>query len=794
MADDRGELCGRLLADLGADVILVEPPEGGAARSAPPWAPDGRSSLYFAFRNAGKRGITLDLSRQDGRDRLHALLADADIWIEAYAPGHLGALDLAPERVLERHPSLILTSITDFGQTGPHRDFAGTDMIGYAMGGMLYRAGSPERPPVVAPGCQAYDTAAVTAAFATLLAILRREQSGRGQWIDVSVQEATSNLADWSVPIYSVMKFFTHRAGAGMYPLYRCADGWLRLIILSPHHWRSLREWMGDPEALRDPALAEFINRFARQAEIDTLIQQFLAGMEKQRAAHEAQSRGIPATPVLEPAEVLENEHTRARGSFVEFELLPRQRAKVASGFLELDGLRVGPRARAPSLGEHNREVLNDALLARSAQGSDAKASPSMRESRDDGGSLCPPLAGRRVVDFGVGVAGVEVGRLFAEYGAEVIKVETGKAPDFIRIVMPGDMNPPFTSSNRCKLSFGLNLKHPTGRELAYRLIREADVVIENSATGVMDRLGLGYERLKEINPRIIMFSSQMLGSSGPWKDWIGYGPNTHPVSGLQYLWNYPEDAERPAGSTNIHPDHLVGRVGALGVLAAMIRRAGEGRGAHVEVAQFEVIIQLLGDLFAAESLQPGSLGPRGNASDRGAPWGVYPCLGEDEWCVINVRSDREWECLCEALGRPRWASQRRFERASERREAREEIDRRLAEWTGSRRPDEVMRTLQAHGVAAGIVAHAQHQLEDPHLAARGFFQKLDQIALGEVVLEGPGFRGSDLPLPRVAPAPLLGQHTRALCSSLLGLSPGEIASLFEQGVLEESAPSEAKR
>ena len=144
------------------------------------------------------------------------------------------------------------------------------------------------------------------------------------------------------------------------------------------------------------------------------------------------------------------------------------------------------------------------------------------------------PFAGLRVIDFGVGVAGVEVGRLLAEYGAQVIKIESSRAADFIRQVIPGPMNPPFASANRTKWSFGVNLKTPEGAALARRLVTIADVVIENSATGVMQRLGLGYRDLQQINPRVIMFSTQLLGASGPWKSWSGYGPNAHAVSGLQ--------------------------------------------------------------------------------------------------------------------------------------------------------------------------------------------------------------------------------------------------------------------
>jgi crotonobetainyl-CoA:carnitine CoA-transferase CaiB-like acyl-CoA transferase len=260
-------------------------------------------------------------------------------------------------------------------------------------------------------------------------------------------------------------------------------------------------------------------------------------------------------------------------------------------------------------------------------------------------------------------------------------------------------------------------------------------------------------------------------------------------VSGLQYLWNYPEDAGEPAGSANIHPDHLIGRLGALAVAAGLIQRERDGMGVQIRAAQFEAIIQLLGDLFARESLAPGSVGPTGNSSECGAPWGAYPCQGEDEWCVVNVRSDEEWRALREAMGDPDWASPARYDGVGGRRAGQQEIDEAISAWTRERKAVEVMQTLQARGVAAGVVAHPEHQLNDPQLSARGYYRVLDQVALGEISVEGMGFRGTRLPEPRLSSAPLLGEHTRQICRDLLAMSDSDVQALIEKGVLEEKLP-----
>jgi crotonobetainyl-CoA:carnitine CoA-transferase CaiB-like acyl-CoA transferase len=302
----------------------------------------------------------------------------------------------------------------------------------------------------------------------------------------------------------------------------------------------------------------------------------------------------------------------------------------------------------------------------------------------------------------------------------------------------------------------------------------------------------LGADSLHELNPRIVTFSSQSVGSYGPWKHWIGYGPNTHPVSGLQYLWNYPEDEESPAGSTAVHPDHFVGRLGAMTALAGLIHREVAGRGSHHDAAQFEAVICLLGDLFAQESLSPGSVRPLGNASTRGAPWGCYPCEGDDEWCVINVRSDSEWQRLRKRIGDPDWATDATFETAEGRLANRERIDSGLAEWTRSYGPRAVMEALQAVGVPAGIVAHPAHHADDPQLRHRGYPKPVVQPDYETIVVEGPPFLGSDLPDPIVEPAPMLGQHTREVASRLLELSDSEIEALIAEGVLEDP-PTEFK-
>ena len=312
LADEKGELCGRMLADLGAEVIRVEPPEGALSRSLGPFTPDGSASLYFATRNAGKRGAVISLDTDAGRERLDALLCEADFLIESSQPGTMKRLGLGAEELLAKHPGLIVTSITDFGQDGPYADYQGTNMVGVAMGGMLHRAGILAKPPVMIPGQLAYDVAGIAGAFGSLVAFYTRLHTGVGQHVDVSAMDATAGLSDWSLANYSLNPNLGSRSGSGIYTLYRCADGFIRMIILVPKHWRALKDWVGNPKELEDPKYDQFINRLMELDKIVAVLESFFADKKKIEVACEAQRRGIPATPLLLPSEVLENELCQA--------------------------------------------------------------------------------------------------------------------------------------------------------------------------------------------------------------------------------------------------------------------------------------------------------------------------------------------------------------------------------------------------------------------------------------------------------------------------------------------------
>lgn len=778
MAEEKAELAGRLMADLGADVVRVEPPGGAATRRMPPMR--GPVSLWFEVRNTNKRSVVVDLGTDSGRAGFERLLAGADVWIETTRPGTLAAVGLDPKEVAERHAHLVVLSVTDFGQTGPYRDYEGSDPVLSAVAWVLFRAGVPELPPVLPPGSLPYDMVGAGAALAALTACLDRDRTGRGQYLDMSVMEAVAQLTDWGLTSYSVIRKLgrygeVRDGGGSVYPVIPCADGFVRPAMVTVGEWRKLRAWIGESgiggELIQQDHWDDQVARFGAFDELlRPVFVEFFAEKTMIEASTEGQKRGIPITPMLTPAGAMQADQFSYLGSFADHPV-GDETGRIPSGFLLVDGRRVGAMTPAPRPGAERVE--------------DVGWEPRRCVAGEGTTGAGRPFSGLRVLEFGVAGAVPEMGRLLAEYGADVIRIETPKRPDLFRqLGGPTGMSPVFASSNRATRSFGVDYTDPAGAELVVDLVKGADVVMENLPPGTLDPYGLGLDRLRAVNPDVLVVSSQSMGRRGPWSSWRGYGSNTQLPSGMSWLWSFP-DREEPVPQNVAFPDHFVGRLGAFVVAAELIaRRRGRARGRHVEIVQAEMAVNLLGEIYLQESLDPGSARPRGNRSPLGAPWGVYRCAGEQRWCVITCRTDDQWRGLAAAMGDPEWSEDPALAAAAGRAAAHDLLDERISAWTAERDDKEVMRILQAHGVPAGYMMYMSDQPDDPHLRQRGYVREVDQPPLGPVLFEGPAFHATGLPDPLTGPAPLLGEHTLEVWTGVLGRDPAEAARLIERGIL----------
>ena len=374
------------------------------------------------------------------------------------------------------------------------------------------------------------------------------------------------------------------------------------------------------------------------------------------------------------------------------------------------------------------------------------------------------PLEGLRVLDLGVIVYGAEVARLFADQGAEVIKIESRAFPDGGRVASGGTITESFAAGHRGKKSVGLNLRSADGVALFKRLVAASDVVLSNFKPGTLESLGIGPGALAEVNPGIVVVTSSAMGSTGPWSTWVGYGPLVRAASGLTGLWRYADDPDSFSDGVTIYPDHFAARVMATAGLAALIARRRTARGTTIEGAQAEAILGQLDDVLAMESSAPGSGERRALKRAAEGQSGVFPCAGDDEWAVIAVRDGEDRRRLAEVVDDPG----------------------RLAEWTAIRPPRQVQEQLQAVGVPAGMMMRFQDLCDDPHVRARGSIATNHQPDLGAIIAEnGPFLAPSILP-PAMRPAPRFGEHTRAVMASVLGLDDAELTRLLELGVLEE--------
>ena len=348
------------------------------------------------------------------------------------------------------------------------------------------------------------------------------------------------------------------------------------------------------------------------------------------------------------------------------------------------------------------------------------------------------------------------------------MKVESRRHPDFQRIVLGSDMNPAFATPNRHKLGFGADLSTEAGRDLVRRLVPHVDVILENNATGVIDRLGLGWEVVSALNPGIVMVGTQLYGDRGPWAGRKGYGPSARAVGGLTWLWAHGPDA--PRGVMTIHPDHLAGRLVAMGALAGLLARERTGRGCHVDVAQFEAVAALLGDILLAESVTPGAARPVGNTSSRHAPWGLFRCRddeGSESWLALTVRGDDDWSALLRVADgavpdRSGWRTQagRLGDVAG--------VEAAVSSWLAELDAEAVEAALQAAGVArrpgaARPAAGLPSALPGPRLSRAGGATRLG------IVVEGPAFTATRMGVPRCGPAPLPGEHTAQVCRTCSG-------------------------
>jgi benzylsuccinate CoA-transferase BbsF subunit len=399
------------------------------------------------------------------------------------------------------------------------------------------------------------------------------------------------------------------------------------------------------------------------------------------------------------------------------------------------------------------------------------------------------PLDGIRVADFCWAWAGPYGALQLAHLGAEVIRIESNTRMCPSRQIPPWAENERginragyFNQYNQGKRSLTLDLKKPEGLTLAKQLIAKSDIVIENFAAGIMDKMGLGYEVLRAVKPDIIMISLSGYGATGPEKGYVSYGPPQVALSGMSSLTGYQDGPPRQAGFSYGDPNG--GVHGTFAVMCALLHRAKTGEGQYIDLSQREACVMLLPEAlmdYAMNGTQPSR---SGNRDPYMAPHGVFRCRGEDRWVSIAVRNDDEWRRMCKVMGRAEQATDPRFAVLAARKENEDALEQTVTAWTQERSADEVTRSLQQVGIAAYPSLDGKDMLANPHVTARGFFVELEHPEVGKRRHLGIPWKMSRTPCEVRRPAPCLGQDTEYVLEEILGLNHAEIASLKKREVL----------
>jgi crotonobetainyl-CoA:carnitine CoA-transferase CaiB-like acyl-CoA transferase len=665
----------------------------------------------------------------------------------------------------------VTLSLTPFGRTGPYRHYKGSDAIANASGGFLYGQGDDIKGQCTAPSHLAYQVTACVAATLGLAGIRHARATGAGQRIDVSLQEALTFTNSSSVARYSRENRLERRPGAKDYGgagtnIYRCKDGrYVHFTTNMPHMWREFAQnWMTD-KALAGPEWENSRYRDAHSAEVSKAFANFIGQFTAEEFANEAQRRHLAAAPLNTVGQFVECEQVRSRRWLQEIEhpIIGRYTAPGFPMRLSLTPMTI--RRPAPLLNQHRNEILAEL----------EHTTPHSRASTVlDDRARKPMLEGLRMADLTQQYAGPLGTAILAYYGMEVVKIESAVVPSKDReTAAHADMN-------RAKLGCTINLRHPEGKELFKQLVAVSDVVVDNFSSGVLERLGFSFDSLQQINPRIVQVVMPGWGLTGPLKSWVAWGWQLLAYTGIMRLWGYP-DSPMEARCKIAWPDRVGAVTMALGLLAALEYQLRTGRGQFIEAGMLEAQGSMMGPAildFTVNGREWDAMGYREVLGEPYAPYGCYPCRGEDNWIIIACATDEEWQSIVSLIGKSSWAADPKFATKRGRKEYREELDRNLSQWTRKYTARQAFRLLQEAGVAAGIPSSGEDLYYDIHLRERGHIVETETKPWGKITHHGlPGIPTLSAASAARA-APWIGANNNQVFGEILGLSAEKIEEL----------------
>ena len=750
-----GQFCARMLADYGAEVVLVETSGGGRMRQA--------GERLFRHLNTGKIAAA--------SSALAELAADADVILVGAQADRAALSALAPQA--------IIATVSGFGVDGPWRDWRGCEMIYQALSGVMHASGEAGRPPLYGCGDRASYGAGVAACITVLAALYARGRYGLAQAVAVDIAETASCMANPFVTQFLYSGRIESRAGRRS-PVgwVHCRDGWVG-YYLHAHLFAPMCAALGLDALATDARFAAPKARLDNWRALEAVVQAQCGDWDADTLVTTLQSARVVTSRAFSLPEL--------RGQNAQLD---------ARNFWEtVEGQTIlGPQFRfsaTPRAVTQGPPRLGDGVTGFTTA---RRAIP----------PPCPPPPGRgpldglRVVEFTTAWAGPMAGRILAWLGAEVVHVESAGRLDSWRqhnqVFNPGryprdgagdhpwDRCALFNSQNANKLSLSLDIKHTAAREAMDRVLAQADVVLCNFTAGTLDRMGFGYQRLKTLRPDIIVAEMPPFGSTGPMAAATAIGPSMEMAAGMAGMIGY--EGGPPAVTGPTYPDPVGALNAAAAVLIALLHRQASGAGQHVEVPQVEAGMQFIGEHILA-ALETGETPVRrGNRVDWAAPHDAFPAAGDDEWVAIAATDDAAWQTLCATIGRADLAGDPRLVNLAGRRAHEDEIGAAISAWTCRQDKHAAAASLQAAGVAAAPVQHGGDGAASPYLHARGYFTDLVHSDIGAVVQEGLPFHLAATPGSDRFAAPCLGEHTHRVLSQIGGLSEAEIAALEAAGAI----------